>query len=105
MIVVASISAKAFATAIVPFAKLGISKHPIGPFQTTVFASFTAFANNSAVLGPISRPSISAGIPPRSTTLKLASFEKSSATTVSTGINNLTPFSSAFFIMLTAYSL
>src|SRR5699024_12386606 len=38
----ASVSASAFATASVPCAKFGISKQPIGPFHTTVLASFTA---------------------------------------------------------------
>ena len=105
IIVVASMSAKALATATVPCAKLGISKQPIGPFHTTVLASLIALAKSSAVLGPISRPSISSGIPPSSTVLKLASLEKSSATTLSTGISILTPFSSAFLSIFTAYSL
>jgi hypothetical protein len=42
--VVASVSANAFATAIVPFARIGFSNTPIGPFHTTVFADFTASA-------------------------------------------------------------
>ena len=105
MIVVPSTFANASQIAIVPFAKLGISKHPIGPFQTTVLAPLTASAKSSAVLGPMSRPSISAGISPRPTTLKFASFEKSSATVVSIGIRSLTPFSSAFFSISSAYCL
>ena len=44
MIVVASVSASAFATAIVPAASVGFSNTPIGPFHTTVFAFFTASA-------------------------------------------------------------
>jgi len=104
IVVAPSKSAIACATAIVPFAKLGISKHPIGPFHTTVLAPFIASAKSSAVLGPTSRPSMSAGISPRPTTLKFASLEKSSATTVSTGIKSLTPFSSAFFSIFNAYS-
>ena len=34
--------ASASATAFVPSANFGISKHPIGPFHTTVFADLTA---------------------------------------------------------------
>jgi len=46
MIVTASVSASAAATALVPAAKFGISKHPIGPFHTTVLAVLTASANS-----------------------------------------------------------
>ena len=60
MMVVASVSAIAFATAFVPCASCGFSKTPIGPFQTTVFALFTTEAKSSCVLGPMSRPSLSA---------------------------------------------
>ena len=62
MMVVASVSARAFATAIVPFARTGFSNTPIGPFQTTVLAVLAASANSSADFGPISRPILSAGI-------------------------------------------
>ena len=51
MMVVASVSASAFATAMVPFARIGFSNTPIGPFHTTVFAVFTASAYSSAVFG------------------------------------------------------
>ena len=64
MIVTASVSASAFATVSVPFANLGISKHPIGPFHTTVLASFTASLKILAVSGPISSPSHPSGISP-----------------------------------------
>jgi len=46
MIVVASVSARALATAIVPFARVGFSNTPIGPFHTTVLADLTASANS-----------------------------------------------------------
>ena len=62
MIVVASVSASAAATAFVPAARIGFSNTPIGPFQTTVLAVFTASAYNSIVLGPISQASLSAAI-------------------------------------------
>ena len=68
MIVTASVSASAFATASVPVANLGISKHPIGPFHTTVLASFTASLKILAVSGPISSPSHPSGISPAFTT-------------------------------------
>ena len=44
VIVVASVSANDCATAIVPFARIGFSNTPIGPFHTTVFADLTASA-------------------------------------------------------------
>ena len=46
----------------VPAARVGFSNTPIGPFHTTVFALFTASAYMAAVLGPISQPSLSAGM-------------------------------------------
>ena len=42
MMVVAPESATAWQTPMVPFAKLDISKQPMGPFQTTVFAPLMA---------------------------------------------------------------
>ena len=44
IMVIASVSASAFATAIVPLARIGFSNTPIGPFHTTVLADFTASA-------------------------------------------------------------
>ena len=44
VIVVASVSARDSATAIVPFARIGFSNTPIGPFHTTVLADLTASA-------------------------------------------------------------
>ena len=103
MIVVASVSAKALATAIVPAARQGFSETPIGPFHTTVLAFLTASANNSRVLGPISSPSLSSGIAFVGTIIVSISasigFGNPSAATVSIGSNNFFPNSSAFFIM------
>ncbi len=59
---IASVLARAFATAIVPFRRTGFSNTPIGPFQTTVLAVLAASANSSADFGPTSRPILSAGI-------------------------------------------
>src|SRR2546423_8791562 len=58
MIVIAPLlvtSARIWAMALVPFAKFSISKTPIGPFQTTVFAVWRILPYSSTVLGPISR--------------------------------------------------
>ena len=103
MIVTASVSASAFATASVPCAKFGISKQPIGPFHTTVLASFTASQKIFSVSGPISSPCHPSGISPLFTTFLFAPLEKSSAMTVSTGRRSFTPFSCAFFNMSSAY--
>lgn len=43
-------------------AKASISATPIGPFQNTVLASAIASEKSLAVSGPMSRPSLSAGI-------------------------------------------
>ena len=59
MIVVPRTSATARATAIVPFANVSISNTPIGPFQTTVLASFKASVYRRTVSGPMSRPILS----------------------------------------------
>ena len=103
MIVIASVSARDLATAMVPFASVGFSNTPIGPFQTTVLADFTSFANSSAVFGQISRPISSAGILSASTAVTSISPSigsgKALATTQSTGSRILTPFSSAFLSM------
>ena len=42
--------------AIVPLANASISNTPMGPFQTTVFASASAFAYAATVFGPMSSP-------------------------------------------------
>src|SRR5699024_10208169 len=62
MTVVASLSAIALATARVPAARVGFSNTPMGPFQTTVLEALTASANSFMVSGPMSQPSMSAGI-------------------------------------------
>ena len=103
MMVVASVSASALATAMVPAASTGFSKTPIGPFHTTVLASFTASAYSSRVLGPISIPIRSAGILSLSTTSvsmgASMGFGNSAVVTVSTGSTSFTPFFSAFAII------
>src|SRR5580658_11290415 len=49
-------AATALAISSVPFAKAGISKTPIGPFQTMVLALAISAAKAAAVFGPISSP-------------------------------------------------
>ena len=56
MIETAPLSATASATLRVPSANRSNSKTPIGPFQTTVPAFFTASQKISIVLGPMSMP-------------------------------------------------
>ena len=103
MMVTASLSAIACATASVPAARVGFSNTPIGPFQMTVLAPLTASANSSRVLGPISQPSMSAGIASASTvtvsTAASIGSGKSLMQTVSTGSSSLTPFASALAII------
>src|SRR5699024_5075255 len=70
------------ATAIVPLAKFSNSNTPMGPFQNTVAASAIFSPNSSAVSGPMSIPSWSAGISPTPTTVGVASAENSGAATV-----------------------
>src|SRR5262249_19379704 len=55
-IVVPLTDATAAATAFVPLANASISNTPIGPFQTTVFASLMNDAYAALVSGPISTP-------------------------------------------------
>src|SRR5699024_648727 len=74
----------------VPLANLGISNTPIGPFQTTVLASFNTFLNSSTDLGPISRAIQPSSISP-STTFVSASLLNLSATTLSIGNTSLSP--------------
>ena len=97
--VMASVSARAWATARVPSAKAGNSNTPMGPFQITVPASFTAAAYRAMVLGPMSIPIMPSGIPAPSTATGLASAENSAAATPSTGRSSLTPLSLAFCII------
>ena len=78
-------------TPIVPLAKLGISNTPIGPFHTTVLASFNTFENNSTVAGPTSNPISSSANASTETTRNSVSLENSLAATVSTGKTNLSP--------------
>src|SRR5205823_13020123 len=54
MIVVPRTAATAWAMAFVPTANAGISNTPIGPFQTTVFASASAPSYRVIVDGPMS---------------------------------------------------
>ena len=56
MMVVPFTAATARATALVPAANASISKTPIGPFQTTVFASAIDASYAVMVAGPMSTP-------------------------------------------------
>ena len=94
--VVASSSASFKAMAFVPFAKLGISNTPMGPFHTTVFAPSNALENSSMVFGPMSKPIQPSGMLP-STTFDSASLLNSFATTVSIGSKILSPACSSIF--------
>ena len=102
--VVASASAIALATAIVPLLKFSNSNTPIGPFHITVLASLIASAYNASVLGPISNPMLPAGMFWSSVTTASTSLN-SVATLWSTGNKNLTPFAAAFSIISLAYSI
>ena len=87
----AVVEAIASATTRVPSANAGISKTPMGPFQTIVRASASAAAYALAVSGPMSRPIQSGGISPTLTTRVGASAENSGAMTTSTGSRISTP--------------
>ena len=84
-------------------ARIGFSNTPIGPFHTTVLAVLTASANFSHVAGPISSPSLSAGIALAATTDTSISasigFGNPSATVVSIGRYKFFPNFSAFAII------
>jgi hypothetical protein len=80
----------------VPAAKLGISKTPMGPFQTTVLAPRIAPEKRSMVLGPMSRHSRSAGIASTPTTILSASSANLSAATQSTGRRTFFPPAARF---------
>jgi len=56
MIVVPWTDATALAIALVPVANASISKTPIGPFHTTVFASAMSASYALVVAGPMSTP-------------------------------------------------
>ena len=92
---IASLSARALATASVPFANALNSNTPIGPFQTTFFALFISLTMRATVLGPISRPMRPSGISTESTATGVAFSSNLSAQTWSTGRMTLTPFFSA----------
>ena len=97
--VMALVSARALAMARVPSAKAGNSNTPMGPFQMTVPASFTASVYRAMVLGPMSMPMRSSGMAMVSTSSGLASAENSAAHRVSTGSSSLTPLALAFSII------
>ena len=103
MMVVASVSARALATAMVPAASVGFSNTPMGPFHTTVLALFAASANSFAVSGPISRPILSSGISEAGTTVTSTGpsmgFGNADATAASTGRRSFLPSFSAFSII------
>ena len=91
----ASDSEIALATALVPSAKAGNSKTPMGPFHTTVLEVAMASAKSFRVSGPMSRPIWSAGSASAGTTVAGASAAKVGATTVSTGSSSSTPLALA----------
>src|SRR5699024_3575553 len=99
MIVIASSSfASDSHTLIVPCAKLDISKTPIGPFHTTVFASLSTSSKTSTVFGPISNAISSASISEAPLTAYSVSLLNSLAATTSTGKTSLSlPVSSNDF--------
>src|SRR6476646_2265885 len=78
-------TATALAISSVPLAKAGISKTPMGPFQTMVLALAISAANEAMVLGPISRPIWSAGVAETSTVVAGAVALNSGAITWSKG--------------------
>ena len=88
--------------ALVPFAKAGNSKTPMGPFQTIVPAPLVAEQKRSMVSGPMSMPIMSAGMCIASTTWGSASAANSFAATASTGSRSFTPFALAFSIISSA---
>jgi hypothetical protein len=61
MVVASSLRATAWAMALVPWAKAGISKTPMGPFQMMVRASAISPAKRAMDLGPMSSAMRSAG--------------------------------------------
>src|SRR2546421_7005798 len=81
--------ATALAISSVPLANAGISKTPMGPFQTMVLARAISEAYAATVFGPISRPIWSAGVAETSTVVALASGFNSGATTWSVGRRGL----------------
>ena len=87
----------------VPFARVGFSNTPMGPFQTTVLAFLAASANRARVFSPISRPILSAGMASEGTVSTAMSPSmgsgKEAATTVSMGSRSLTPLASALAII------
>ena len=91
----ASLSARAFATASVPFANAANSNTPIGPFQTTFFALFISPTMAATVLGPISKPMRPSGMSTLSTATGVAFSSNLSAQTWSRGRITFTPFFSA----------
>ena len=78
-------SASACATPNVPASNGGVSKTPIGPFQSTVRAPRTASPNRRTVSGPTSNIASSAGIASRGTTRPATPGASAGATTASTG--------------------
>ena len=77
--------ATASATALVPAAKGGHSKTPIGPFQKIVRAREMLWAKRSRVSGPMSSPSQPSGSASKGTIFVSASSANSDAATTSTG--------------------
>src|SRR5829696_958975 len=86
---VASLSATAFATPSVPFAKASISKTPMGPFQKMVRASEMCPSKRATVSWPMSRPSLPDGMSSTGTVSVSTPSSIASATTTSTGRINL----------------
>ena len=86
----------------VPLLKGSISKTPIGPFQTTVLAFFSAFPKRSVVFGPISKPIQPEGIS-WTDVIRIGAEESIfSAATQSTGRRRSIPFFWAVSIIVLA---
>ncbi len=96
MVVALALLATAWAMALVPLAKAGISKTPIGPFQMMVLASAISLEKSAMDLGPMSRAMRSAGKEPcLSKRVVLASGANLSARMWSMGRRKRTPFFAA----------
>mmetsp|Transcript_22827 Transcript_22827/g.58112 ORF Transcript_22827/g.58112 Transcript_22827/m.58112 type:complete len:313 (-) Transcript_22827:909-1847(-) len=84
--------ARVLAMEMVPVANLGNSNTPMGPFHTTVLASFSASLKVLMESGPMSRPIQPSGMESMLTVLELALASNLSATTTSVGSSSCTPF-------------
>src|ERR1700760_2561401 len=83
------------ATPLVPAAKAGNSKTPIGPFQKMVSALVSSVVNLMTDPGPMSSPILPSGIASAATSCDGESAANLSATTKSTGRRNTSAYSSS----------